>query len=746
VPDGKDGFTGVFLQRAAAGAGSVTAKGVTVVAELPAGAGAAGIPDLRAFGIEMVYVPEGPFALGSGGTEENRFYQYTDGSQNTRPYRVQDAGPVPTGPQRGRLWATGLRPDAGDAGELSVAYPNGYRAFYCMKHCVRQGQFAGFLGMQSVVQSAIMAYRGGSGPVLYRHVTGGSSLTWWMGSVFGAWAGLRPMTDLEYEKACRGAREPQPDEAGPSVWGIRHLNTGEMSFFTVTAADPVGRGFQGTHGSGLPALPADWPYSNERTVGGISRRGTTLAAHSDGGPCDAVRVSSRAGATRDEGKSTGVEGCFRGWRGVRTAPALRPAAAAGGAAGGAKLELEPLPVPNDAEIFVFSLAGRFQHGGDQAIPVEVETGLPEGCFPGGAASRTFTAAAKGATPFTMQVVVTRRTLQEARRVQQLPVRIRKVGGEVLAEGAVRLPLTDPLAHVPAVIGTRENGAFVIGMTNATDQALACSLEFAPVSGLTVAEGVRKVVLPAGGGAEARFAVTRPDPVFAEGYYLLPYRLVSAGGTAQTGEVVVEVRAQSRWWVEARLADAGEESAAAVMDGELPQAGAISHPENPQKKFWNADPSVAFQAETPAKGWRAVTHGASLWVRQLNPAPKTMISAATRVFVRADQEAVLKLGFETDSWTWLDGQVLASIDFGLVPGLQPPPAKVWVNGGVVKNTRPGEKPAEGTVALKKGGNTVLLRFEALPDSKGQFPHVFLLFYDAKTGVLIRDIAYDMEKKP
>ncbi len=38
--------------------------------------------------IEMVYIPQGAFYVGSGGTESGHFYQYTDGSQSTNPFPV----------------------------------------------------------------------------------------------------------------------------------------------------------------------------------------------------------------------------------------------------------------------------------------------------------------------------------------------------------------------------------------------------------------------------------------------------------------------------------------------------------------------------------------------------------------------------------------------------------------------------------------------------------------------------------
>ena len=147
VPDGDDGLTGMFVRRAAEGKGPLAASGVTAVWDSTASKGITkdlkGV-SIRAFGIEMVYVAEGPFSLGSGGTDVNGFYKYTDGSQATLPYRVTSAGPILTGQQNGKLWAwKGAQPE--DGGEIPAAFPNGYGAFYCMKYRLSRAEYAGFM-------------------------------------------------------------------------------------------------------------------------------------------------------------------------------------------------------------------------------------------------------------------------------------------------------------------------------------------------------------------------------------------------------------------------------------------------------------------------------------------------------------------------------------------------------------------------------------------------------------------------
>ena len=293
VPDGDDGFVGVFVRRAAEGKGALAARNVTAVWDLTANEGVTkdlkGV-SVRAFGIQMVYVPEGPFYLGSGGAELNGFYKYTDGSQATLPYRVTSAGAIPTGRQKGRLWVrmrTGDMP--ADGGEIPARFPNGYAAFYCMKYAITYVQYAGFLNTLPTVQAearfsgsrrygGTITRSGASPDHTYSANEGGGrnqgpgahGLSWADGATFAAWAGLRPMTELELEKALRGPREPAPDEVGSPYWRVGGFDTWDWHAFkgashserTVTVGNAAGRRFAGTHGRGTPALPADWPQDD----------------------------------------------------------------------------------------------------------------------------------------------------------------------------------------------------------------------------------------------------------------------------------------------------------------------------------------------------------------------------------------------------------------------------------------------------------------------------------------------------
>lgn len=303
VPDGDDGFLGLLVRRAEYGLGPLAATDVTASWDLEnaEGISADRKVEVRGFGIEMAFVPEGSFLLGDGGSEPCHFYEYTDGSQHTKPYRVAAIGPIPTGRQQGRLWARrGNEPE--DGGEIPAGYPTGFGGFYAMKRHA-MGTFPLFI--DSLSRAEARSYGFG----VEKNVDWSSGLSWADGTAFGAWAAIRPLSELEYEKVSRGPIEPGWDTGDslnhPSFWGVESINGWRCPREqTVTVANPAGRRFRGTHGRGIPALPADWPQADAAGVGirgGFGRAGIP-----------SYRSDAASGnATRTPGV---------GWRGARTAP------------------------------------------------------------------------------------------------------------------------------------------------------------------------------------------------------------------------------------------------------------------------------------------------------------------------------------------------------------------------------------------------------------------------------------------
>ena len=122
------------------------------------------------------------------------------------------------------------------------------------------------------------------------------------------------MTELEYEKALRGFRDPLPDESGYSYCGMNFgggIYNNQPRMRTVSVSDAASRKFMGTHGLGTPALPADWP---QETAVGVTTRGG-WGAEDKSGFQDIFRTSDRHLSDFDPERRAGF-----GWRAVRTAP------------------------------------------------------------------------------------------------------------------------------------------------------------------------------------------------------------------------------------------------------------------------------------------------------------------------------------------------------------------------------------------------------------------------------------------
>jgi hypothetical protein len=140
----------------------------------------------------------------------------------------------------------------------------------------------------------------------------------------------------------------------------------------------------------------------------------------------------------------------------------------------------------------------------------------------------------------------------------------------------------------------------------------------------------------------------------------------------------------------------------------------------------------------------VTHGVSLWLGQLAPLPakNSIVQAATRMTAPADREAVLHMGREAINNTWLDNTLLINP----VEGAPPFRGRVWFNGEVVYDSRPGAKELRKPVHIRKGANTLLVQCHADANGPHGLGNLYVLFHDAKDGRRIDDLVFDMEVKP
>lgn len=270
VESAADG-AGVFVFRNQPGQGdarttlSLRWKGVTGAGSVPEGS-----QRLRVFAWPMVKVPRGGFELGDGSpSTPGRFHAGDDAS---RPFGVTAAA-IELAPRAGALWANATRtalpagapgptPWDGFTGALAVAYPTGYAAFWIQRYETTQGQYADFLNTLTPAQAAArapslsdFAAAGRPRPDNYRFTLEQSDgswragqprwsmnwLTWDDGTAIADWAGLRPMSELEFEKAARGRAAAV---AGEYAWGTTRI--------------VAIRGFDGVDGSGSErATPPD---------------------------------------------------------------------------------------------------------------------------------------------------------------------------------------------------------------------------------------------------------------------------------------------------------------------------------------------------------------------------------------------------------------------------------------------------------------------------------------------------------
>ncbi len=375
---------GAFIHRSVAGSGTFSATVKLCWNRNLDGAGAS--VDLSAHAIEMVYVPECAFKLGSGAISSFFLSDsgcFTDGSWSsgaTLPFLVAGEEALTISNAAGCLWGTSNtdKNSIGGFGSLPGVFPKGFKAFYCMKYEITQGQFAEFLNHQTAANAAIRYDATNAGKNRYT-ITGShpnfsasapnranNFLSWADGLHYVTWSGLRPMTELEYEKACRGPLNPVAEEyawgstsitqttglnqdgtsdetptlatancaygsaanvqgpvragafarattgrrdAGASYWGIMELS-GNLWERVITVGRSEGRAFTGVHGTGSWDFPATgWPIVNELAYG---VRGGAWNTTSD----TMNRVSDRSFASvQNPNRSTSY-----GWRAVRTSP------------------------------------------------------------------------------------------------------------------------------------------------------------------------------------------------------------------------------------------------------------------------------------------------------------------------------------------------------------------------------------------------------------------------------------------
>ncbi len=210
--------------------------------------------NFKVIGIEMVYVPQGEFYIGDGRTTalNGAFCDAGTSSPKKITSAIQSSG-------LGAASNYTLSNTTGCSMPLPATFPLGYNGYYCMKYELLQGVFVEYLNTLNYDQQAsrlrgplpnqatpVYFYNWSSFSV-YTTATGTyntkaaifscnypyipmGGLNWQDLAAVLDWSGLRPMTEFEYEKACRGNNGGTANTpiAFEYPWGNTTLNGGNF--------------------------------------------------------------------------------------------------------------------------------------------------------------------------------------------------------------------------------------------------------------------------------------------------------------------------------------------------------------------------------------------------------------------------------------------------------------------------------------------------------------------------------------
>jgi len=239
APDGK----GIFLYRSEDGSGAFGASGVS----LRWNHGSDQVPDgaavtVRVLGLEMVFIPEGGFLAGDQGAS---YASLTRGSADNRPWPISSENAVEvTGAESdgfyyrsSKDWETTVwnaaEDTTGTSSTLPAEFPKGHRAIYAMKYETTEREYVEFLNTLTAAQAANRYDRANNGRYGYSITESGGVystghpqracgfLSPADGFAFADWAGLRPMSELEFEKVSRGSGSPAIP--GEFAWGTTYV-------------------------------------------------------------------------------------------------------------------------------------------------------------------------------------------------------------------------------------------------------------------------------------------------------------------------------------------------------------------------------------------------------------------------------------------------------------------------------------------------------------------------------------------
>jgi formylglycine-generating enzyme required for sulfatase activity len=274
---------GVFIRRTATGMGNIASATVTLTLQSAPDAAA----NYQVYGTEVVNIPKGNFYLGDNSRGSNNWGH----SQPTAPYA---ALLIDSTTQANGLGARSNynTQNFGSTGSLPSTFPLGWNSYYCMKYEISQEQYTAFLNCLTYDQQTFRT-RGNPNatagtyaiapatnnrnviaistpgvpnnvPAIYATTLPNlpcNYLNWEDFITFLDWAALRPMTEFEFEKTCRGPLTPIISE---KAWGTTNLTQASSNNLANT-----GTSNEASNNSGLGLCA----YGYNSSTGGPIRSG-----------------------------------------------------------------------------------------------------------------------------------------------------------------------------------------------------------------------------------------------------------------------------------------------------------------------------------------------------------------------------------------------------------------------------------------------------------------------------------------
>ncbi len=219
-----------------------------------------GIYDIALYAIEMVWVDEGSFFVGDGVNSQNALRKATQNNDSTdvKPFLINSENQILVGTNEGNLYGNNGEEEFAKS-TIPTLFPKGYDGFWIMKYEINQSQYTDFLNTLTFQQqlnrtanspeseintpalaissntrlrnSIFIKEKGRKGvngsldmPAVYEVREGKYRACNWLSSediaAFLDWSSLRPITELEFEKAARGITNPIKGEFS---WGTPYI-------------------------------------------------------------------------------------------------------------------------------------------------------------------------------------------------------------------------------------------------------------------------------------------------------------------------------------------------------------------------------------------------------------------------------------------------------------------------------------------------------------------------------------------